>query len=62
MALQEQNPNIVRTKGEPLLRKLEVTPFPGDAFTEIEIVPYEHLWDFFLKALSSKYDNKANDE
>ncbi|MCC9167936.1 hypothetical protein [Pontibacter harenae] len=37
-----------RLKGEKHLRKLRETPIPGDAYAEIEIVPYEHLWEFIL--------------
>jgi hypothetical protein len=40
-----------RRKGETLYRKLIDTPAPGDAYAEIEIVPYEHLWDLILDIL-----------
>ncbi len=34
-----------------LFSELKVTPPPGDAFGEIEIVPYEHLWAICLENL-----------
>lgn len=43
-----------RRKGEQLYKKLLETPAPGDAYAEIEIVPYEHLWDLILQILSRK--------
>ncbi|WP_073854956.1 hypothetical protein [Pontibacter flavimaris] len=44
-----------RTKGQKLYQKLVEAPTPGDAFAEIEIVPYEHLWDHILFILENKY-------
>ncbi|WP_245868679.1 hypothetical protein [Pontibacter ramchanderi] len=41
-----------QSKGEPLYKKLMDTPAPGDAYAEIEIVPYEHLWDLILQILT----------
>lgn len=38
-------------KGQKLYQKLVETPTPGDAYAEIEIVPYEHLWDHILSIL-----------
>lgn len=43
-----------RQKGEHLYKKLMATPAPGDAYAEIEIVPYEHLWDLILQILKDK--------
>ncbi|MHC2992590.1 hypothetical protein OB13_13720, partial [Pontibacter sp. HJ8] len=43
-----------RQKGENLYKKLMATPAPGDAYAEIEIVPYEHLWDLILQILKDK--------
>ncbi len=40
-----------RKKGEPLYQKLLNTPTPGDAFAEIEIIPYEYLWEHILSIL-----------
>ncbi|RNI24973.1 hypothetical protein [Rufibacter latericius] len=35
-------------KGQYLYNKLQRTPTPGDAYAEIEIIPYEHLWELVL--------------
>lgn len=40
-----------RKKGQKLYQKLIDTPPPGDAYAEIEIVPYEHLWEHILTIL-----------
>ncbi|RIJ41407.1 hypothetical protein [Pontibacter oryzae] len=42
-------------KGAKLYQRLIETPIPGDAFAEIEIVPYEHLWEHILLILNSQY-------
>ncbi len=44
-----------RKKGKKLFQKLADTPIPGDAFAEIEIVPYEHLWEHILDTLQTHY-------
>jgi hypothetical protein len=38
-------------KGRVLYEKLQATPVPGDAYAEIEIIPYEQLWAIVLKTL-----------
>lgn len=43
-----------RVQGEELLEKLKATPLPGDAFTEVEIVPYEHLWELAVQLLKRR--------
>lgn len=43
-----------KKKGEPLLQRLKNTPIPGDAYAEIEIMPYEHLWTLILKMLKEQ--------
>ncbi|WP_162426950.1 hypothetical protein [Pontibacter pudoricolor] len=40
-----------RLKGAKHYQKLIETPAPGDAYAEIEIVPYEHLWELILDAM-----------
>ena len=40
-----------RIKGAKHYQKLIETPTPGDAYAEIEIVPYEHLWELILETL-----------
>src|SRR5688572_16784445 len=51
---EDLNPDRCRRKGRALADKLAVTPAPGDAYAEIEIIPYEHLWEEILKMLSEK--------
>ncbi|UOQ65503.1 hypothetical protein [Hymenobacter volaticus] len=36
---------------EPLLQRMQAAPPPGEAFSEIEIVPYENLWALTLEIL-----------
>lgn len=43
-----------RKKGEPLYQKLINTPTPGDAYAEIEIIPYEYLWEHILHILDKQ--------
>lgn len=38
-------------KGKTFYERLQSTPVPGDAFAEIEIIPYEQLWIILLKIL-----------
>jgi hypothetical protein len=38
-------------KGKAYYERLQDTPVPGDAFAEIEIIPYEQLWALILKIL-----------
>ena len=38
-----------RLRGQATLDTLAQTPMPGDAFAEIEIIPYEHLWELALQ-------------
>lgn len=46
--------NACRRKGQKLYQKLVDTPTPGDAYAEIEIVPYEHLWEHILSILDNQ--------
>lgn len=47
----EFNPKISQKKGNLWLEKLKMTSTPGEAFAEIEIIPYEKLWDFILNLM-----------
>ncbi|GAB3292562.1 hypothetical protein GCM10027511_05790 [Hymenobacter humi] len=38
-------------RGKSLLLQLRETPPPGEAFAEVEIIPYEHLWELVLGLL-----------
>lgn len=40
-----------RERVAPLLKRLQAAPPPGEAFSEIEIVPYEDLWEITLDIL-----------
>lgn len=51
---EDLDPDRCRRKGRALADKLAVTPAPGDAYAEIEIIPYEHLWEEILKMLAQK--------
>lgn len=42
-----------RKRGQATLDKLTSTPPPGDAFAEVEIIPYEHLWELVLQQLGA---------
>ncbi|MCX2740767.1 hypothetical protein [Pontibacter anaerobius] len=54
LALMKRNAADARAQGQKLLEKLQATPLPGDAFTEVEIVPYEHLWELALQLLERR--------
>lgn len=40
-------------KGHSIFQKLQRTPTPGDAYAEIEIIPYEHLWELTLEKIKA---------
>jgi hypothetical protein len=44
-----------KKKGRYFYDKLQVTPSPGDAYAEIEIIPYEQLWEITLKILQEQH-------
>jgi hypothetical protein len=50
---EEFDPVTSRKKGETVLKKLQASPPPGEAFAEIEIVPYEELWHITLDILQA---------
>lgn len=45
------NPIVAAKKGEKYYNRLKGTPEPGHAFAEIEIVPYEQLWEIMLHSM-----------
>ncbi|MBC8082568.1 MAG: hypothetical protein H7Z21_05095 [Hymenobacter sp.] len=45
------NPVLSQHQAEPLLKRMQAAPPPGEAFSEIEIVPYENLWALTLEIL-----------
>ncbi|WP_299823341.1 hypothetical protein [uncultured Pontibacter sp.] len=52
---EDFEPESCRKKGLKHYEKLRDTPAPGDAYAEIEIVPYEHLWNLILTMLQKRY-------
>jgi hypothetical protein len=44
-------PNQLRRRCQYLSDKLASLPTEGDAYTEIEIIPYEHIWELCLQWL-----------
>ena len=51
---EDMSPAKVRRKGRALADKMADTPPPGDAYAEIEIIPYEVLWEHILRILQEK--------
>ncbi|MBJ6118465.1 hypothetical protein JAO76_09700 [Pontibacter sp. BT310] len=47
------NVKTCQRKSRYLFQKLEQTPFAGDAYAEVEIIPYEHLWEHVLLSIES---------
>ncbi|WP_162426949.1 hypothetical protein [Pontibacter pudoricolor] len=47
------NVKTCRRKSRYLFQKLRQTPFAGDAYAEVEIIPYEHLWEHVLLSIGS---------
>jgi hypothetical protein len=45
------DPGKAAERGKGLLQQLRDTPPPGEAFAEVEIIPYEHLWELVLGLL-----------
>ena len=45
------DPRQAAERGKTLLQQLRDAPPPGDAFAEVEIIPYEHLWLLVLDLL-----------
>ena len=48
-----KNTKVCKRKGSYILNKLKQTPVAGFAYAEIEIVPYEHLWELILSRLEN---------
>lgn len=51
---EEFDPVQCRQKSRYLYKKLSESPPAGDAYAEVEIVPFEHLWKFVLDNLSAQ--------
>jgi len=48
------DPAICREKGANAHSKLKTLSPPGDAYAEIEIIPYEKLWELILEMMEKK--------
>jgi hypothetical protein len=48
---EDYKPMYCRKKGKYLYEKLQVISPPGEAYAEIEIIPYEHIWEMILDIL-----------
>ena len=45
------DPVVGAERGQSILKKLQATPPPGEADAEIEVIPYEKLWELTLNLL-----------
>ncbi len=45
------DPAKAAERGKTMEQQLRDTPPPGNAFAEVEIIPYEHLWELVLSLL-----------
>lgn len=55
LAVKEDfQPIACRKKGRYLYDKLQDVAPPGEAFAEIEIIPYEHIWEIILTILAEQ--------
>jgi hypothetical protein len=48
------NPKEAAVAGKKTYQSLQTTNPPGDAYAEVEIIPYEHLWTLILEMLREK--------
>ncbi|WP_165822121.1 hypothetical protein [Hymenobacter edaphi] len=56
------DPKACEKKGQAVLSRLSETPPPGEAFAEIEIIPYESLWQQTLLLLQHMADKQQQRE
>ncbi|UYZ63047.1 hypothetical protein [Hymenobacter weizhouensis] len=52
-------PDACARKAQPLLERLQAAPQPGEAYGEIEIIPYEDLWRLTLDILRQRVAEQA---
>lgn len=45
------DPTLSQQQAAPLLKRMQAAPPPGEAYSEIEIVPYENLWGLTIDIL-----------
>ncbi|GAB3841078.1 hypothetical protein [Hymenobacter jeollabukensis] len=48
------DPQACAKKGAGLIEKLRASPAPGEAYAEVEIIPYEALWTLTLQVLEQR--------
>ncbi|MBC5994358.1 hypothetical protein [Pontibacter cellulosilyticus] len=53
LSMKEEGERLEK-KATPLLQKLKSTPPPRDPVAEVEIIPYEHLWELVLERLQQR--------
>lgn len=51
---EEGDLNLIQLKSKPLLEKLSAATKSEDTYAELEIVPYEHLWELVINGLQRK--------
>ncbi|MEJ8803987.1 hypothetical protein, partial [Pontibacter sp. H249] len=51
--------NVIIKKDKAILESLQKLPIPGSAFAEVEIIPYEHLWEIVLNIIKSRNSNST---
>jgi hypothetical protein len=51
---EDFQPSLCRKKGRYLYEKLQAVAPPGDAYAEIEIIPYEHIWEIILEIMAEQ--------
>ncbi|MFT2011482.1 hypothetical protein ACMA1I_22620 [Pontibacter sp. 13R65] len=54
MLREKLDPIGSRAKGRYLFKKLRATPMQTEAFAEVEIIPYEQLWELALQRLQQR--------
>ncbi len=47
--------NLAQKRGQKLYEKLSTADEPGDAYAEIEIIPYEDLWEHVIAMANKEY-------
>ena len=58
---ENYHPVNCRLKSRYLYTRLQSSLPAGDTFAEIEIIPYEHLWDWLLDTLKAKRRGRLKD-
>lgn len=58
VAENDLDPKVIQSKTRYLLRKLPEIQVVSDIFTEMEIIPYEHLWDMILHSVQNLNSNQ----